>query len=210
MMRNNLRIIILLAVIFLISISFVSAATKYWLGDGVNLAIKSDAAFIIDTVNNRVGIGDPTPDYTFDVNGTGNLVNFQSTSGDSLHLYGVTRGLYAVNSASSGIAVYGEVNLVSSGSYGVYGRTNSASGYSGYFTGGSGLYVDTYEAYHAGNCRYYTGTGTGETLSVSCGVGTEEVVGGGCNCECGSSKVGYSRPNTGLTQWQCYCPNCGS
>jgi len=194
--------IILYLLIFLLTLSYVSAATKYWLGNGVNLAFDSDTTLLIDTTNNRVGIGDATPEYKFDVEGTGTVAYFLTSTGAAITASATNYGIYGVNTGSNGRGVYGWSSAFSGG-YGVYGRTSSSSGYSGYFTGGSGLYSDGNEVYAPTNCRYVSASAD----SVSCS-SPEELVGGGCYCYCGSNRLRYSVPNTNMLTWQCSCADC--
>lgn len=189
--------------IFLITLSCASAATKYWLGNGNKLIFHSAGTLVVDTANNRVGIGDSTPDYKLDIEVTNSpATGIITSSGTGLMVSATNYGIYGYNTGTSGRGIYGWSSS-SSGSFGIYGRTSSSSGYSGYFTGGSGLYSDGNKVYAPYNCRYVSASAN----SVSCS-SPEEMTGGGCYCYCGSNRLRYTMPSTNMLTWQCSCADC--
>lgn len=301
--------IVLYFIIFLIVASCVSAATRYWIGEGVNLSINSDTDLFIDTTNNKVGIntatpdsklqvvgnvmigetdatggilylygtaagkystmytsngnlhidsgygvgannnlnlnwgsgstiyfgtgasgahsstgttgawnfdntlyvsgagkvgiGDATPDYLLDVEGTGTVAYFYSSAGTGLLTTGTTRGIEARASSTSGRGVYGYASSGSGTTYGVYGQ--ATTGYSGYFTGGRSLYADGYEVFQRGNCHY----ASNNNYYVNCPSGYDHIMGGGADCQCGNNQMIGSYPYS-ATQWRSNCRNCNA
>lgn len=199
MTKNNLLFFIIL-VIFSAS---VSAADQYWIGDGQDFAIHSPTVFFLDTSSQNIGIGTSSPSYRLHVTGSGTIASITTSSGNGLEGRGITRGIEGVTTGTSSVAgVYAWATASSGTNYGVYGQ--ATTGYSGYFTGGNGLYADNYEVFQRGNCHYnYAWNGY-----VDCASGYDQVMGGGCNCaDCGASQVIGSYPYSN-TRWMCNCRNC--
>lgn len=204
-MKKQKIIFILYLIIIVVASSQVSATITYWIGDGTeDLSIDKDHVIFVDVSPERVGIGDPTPDNLFDVEGTGNLVYSYSTNGVGIYVQGSGHGIYSLSSGTTARAAYG-YNSGSSG-YAVYGLASSSS-YSGWFTGGKGLFAGGGRVYNYASCTIRS---TANSNTQSCSTG-EEVVGGGCNCDCGSLRTIYSRPGGSLsapTSWSCFCADC--
>lgn len=81
-------------------------------------------------------------------------------------------GAKGVSSGALGSGVYGDAQAISGVNYGVYGRTFSAAGYSGYFTGGLGVKVatGTLEAPNIVISSVNVGSGTALQIDASGGV----------------------------------------
>jgi len=161
-MKKNIKTIFIF-ILIIISLSSASA-TKYWIGDNTNLVIgSSDSTILIDTTNNRVGIGDSTPDYTLDVetsaaNSRAIFADHTWGTGTNYAVYGQTAstsggaGVYGYASGTSGINYGGffSTNMRGSESIGAHGIVGIAThatlfNYGGYFTsastGGRAIYA---------------------------------------------------------------------
>jgi len=105
---------------------YTSAAVTYWHINNQDFSIGPDILFI-DVTNNRVGIGDITPDFKLDVESTGNAVSGQiSSTGLSYGIYGsvVSSGNLGPNSA----AIYGVASGTTGTAYGGYFKSASTDG----------------------------------------------------------------------------------
>src|SRR3989339_616261 len=128
-----------------------------------NLLIDGNTLYV-NTTTERIGINtDPTNTYSLDVTSGASAdtrtINALNTTAAGTAGYftasgtGVTYGIYSVSSGTgANYGIYGSATG-NGANFGVYGLTSSASGYSGYFTGGLGVYTDT--AFLAGATTNY-------------------------------------------------------
>lgn len=140
------------------------------------------------TSNNAAGVyglasGVTSTAFTYGVFGktvstyaTSSGVYGEATGGGTNSTYGVNGfsnssvgiGVYGVASGSSGTGVWGNASNGTGTTYGIFGSVNSASGYSGYFSGGQGVYVDA-----------KVGIGTGGTMNTRLDVNGDLALRGG-------------------------------
>ena len=202
--KNKILLSIIIS-LMIISSTSVLAATKYWIGNGADLAIDESHLIFVDVSASRVGVGDPTPEYKLDVEGTGNLAYISSTSGIGVYAQGSTYGAYATASSTTGRGVYGYNS--GSGGAAVYGLASSSS-YSGWFTGGNGLFYNAGRVFNYASCAIES---TASSNTETCAYG-KEAVGGGCDCGCGSYRTIENRVTGGSLAtpngWYCHCADC--
>ncbi|MBW2987047.1 hypothetical protein KY336_00725 [Candidatus Woesearchaeota archaeon] len=204
--RFLINVFVIAVLVIILSIS-ASAASSYWIGDSSSddYVVHSNTLFILKGATNRIGIGLSSPGYALHVQSSGApAVRITSTNGVALEARGTSNAIFGYTTALGSAGVYGYATSGSGVNYGVYGQ--ATTGYSGYFTGGPGVWANNREVYHKGNCDYNYAAGS---TSVNCDAGGDKVVGGGCDCSCGDGQTIYSYPSSD-TQWVCNCRNCNA
>ena len=79
----------------------------------------------------RAVVGEATDEASIGVQGIGINTNSTGVWGE-----GANQGVYGISELATGKGIYGRAASTTGINFGIYGQTNSASGYSGYFTGG--------------------------------------------------------------------------
>jgi len=102
--KKSVLIFLIVVIIFTFLATPLFATTEYWYTGNDNYSIGPNLLFI-DVTNNRVGIGDLTPDYPLDIEtDTYSLGGGTSGTGSS---YGIYAEYKVVSGSGGGAAVYG-------------------------------------------------------------------------------------------------------
>jgi trimeric autotransporter adhesin len=103
-----------------------------------------DALFTWDNSTKKLGIGTSTPDFTLEVTGSVyRSINVETSNSGGAAIYSVASsasgsnvGVRGLSFSTNGSGVMGDATASTGTTYGIRGAVNSASGFSGYFTGG--------------------------------------------------------------------------
>jgi hypothetical protein len=108
-------------------------------GVAIGLSAETDA----DSGRALLGVAAATSGRNYGVRGETASPNGRGVFGRTDAQTGQARGVMGWSRADEGVGVYGRASSTTGSNYGVRGMTDSPDGYSGYFTGGRGVYVDT-------------------------------------------------------------------
>jgi hypothetical protein len=108
---------------------------------GVGIAVSAETT--ADSGMALLGTATATSGRNYGVRGESFSPTGRGVLGRANAQTGQTRGVMGWSRADEGVGVFGLASSDTGQNIGVRGITNSPDGYSGYFTGGSGVYVDT-------------------------------------------------------------------